>query len=215
MWPATLCYIHFVYHTMFMYRLIGCIVICMLWYICSTGISGCAKEYSFEGAAADSVTDSIPVIDSPTKAAIKFPECAGCAGMDDFIMNKWSFRNDSSFVCGNITDAIVTPERNAFTFFGPSSCSEDTGLIITVYLNYGYLDADRTNVVTNHVIVRCYDNAVEKDIYASTQELGFTLIIDSYTQSTGIAKGRFFGNVKTKDTDVAFIKDGKFEILVE
>src|SRR6266487_2054254 len=102
----------------------------------------CAKEYSFEGADTLAVNDTIIV--PPAHLWI----CPACIGQDKQIEAKWSFHNDSSFSCGMIDTAIVNQERTAFTFFGPSACSKDTGMIIDVFLGGGAMDRDLYNVTS-------------------------------------------------------------------
>src|SRR5215203_428684 len=118
----------------------------------------CVKEYSYEGSPVDTIPahDSIP--DDTTVNKFVFPYCSGCDGKDDYIFGTWNFKYDTSFFCGNITRAIIEPEhRMAFTFFGPSACSTDTGLIMTVYLD-APLNADASNILVHHVIFQYYNN---------------------------------------------------------
>src|SRR5687767_3572553 len=89
-------------------------------YLAQAGFSGCIKEYSLEGGL---INDTIAVPDTTVRPKISFPSCAGCRNMDDFILTGWNFKYDTFLLCGSVTDAVITPERNGFTFFGPSACS--------------------------------------------------------------------------------------------
>lgn len=189
---------------------IGCIVFILCTGI--TGLPGCAKEYSYEGGPApDTTVVSLPP-DTIIKQPIIFPFCAQCNNTDVLLPSTWNFGYDTALICGNITDAILAPDRIGFTFFGPSSCSIDSGLVMTVYLNAGLPDADIANIVSNQVIFEYYDNVTQKDIF-STAELGtFSLTIESYVYTTGIAKGSFSGYVPAKNGDIVQIKNGRFQV---
>ena len=191
---------------------ISCIIFIL--YLQLSGFSGCVKEYSYEGGPANDplpINDTISIPDTTVIPLISFPFCAGCSSMDDYILSTWKFKSNGSLLCGTVTNAVITPERNGFTFFGPSACSADTGLVMTVFLNAEALDRDQSNITTNIVTFQYYDNATLSDIFNSgLRTVLFT--IDTYVQATGIAKGRFAGNVKTKDSTVAPIMDGKFAI---
>ena len=169
------------------------------------GFSGCIKEYSYERPAIDSLPEDT------TANPVIFPHCPACNGQDDFLLSTWNFKYDTSFICGNITRAINSPDHSAFTFFGPSACSLDTGLIMTVYLN-APLIADTAGVAAQYVVFEYYNNKGTQDIFVSFKLVPFSLTIDTYTQATGIAKGRFSGYVDTDRHTTALIKDGKFEI---
>jgi len=172
--------------------------------------SGCIKEYSYEKPPVDSLPiDSIPddtIAHTPT-----FSHCVACDGKDDFILNTWNFKVDTSFLCGNITRALRSPDRKGLTFFGPSACSLDTGLIMTVYL-YDPLVADATNITAGYTVFQYYNNVGTQDIFDSFQLVPFTLIIDTYDSATAIAKGRFYGYVDTDRHGAAQIRDGKYAI---
>ena len=194
-------------------KLLYIIGVIFILYLQLPGLSGCVKEYSYEGGPTGNtlpVNDTITIPDT-IRPQISFPFCSGCRGMDDFILSKWSFKHDTSLLCGTVTDAVITPERNGFTFFGPSACSADTGLVMTVFLNADALNRDRSNITTNLVTFQYYDNTTFSDIFNSgLRSVSFT--IDNYVHATGIAKGRFTGTVRTKDSTAAAIADGKFEI---
>lgn len=189
-------------------------IICVILLLClQINFSGCIKEYSYEGGPAQDSTmrDSIPS-DTVPKTTINFPFCAKCEKTTEPLLSTWNFEYDTSFLCGNITRAIVSPEKTGFTFFGPSACSIDTGLVMTVYLSNDTLNGDKLNITSTQVIFEYYDNVTHTHIFM-TKELGtFSLILDKYEYSTGIAQGRFSGNVPSKNGDEATISNGRFKI---
>lgn len=172
---------------------------------------GCIKEYSFEGREDDTIPTSVPdtLVDNST---ITFPICQGCINVNEPQPYTWNFRFGTSLLCGNITRAVKAPDHTAFTFFGPSACSIDTGLVMTVYFGAKIVDADASGLSTNDVIFQYYDNVSRRDIFMTDTIGKFSLTIDNYKQSTGIAKGRFGGFVPDRNGDLAEIKDGKFLI---
>ena len=189
-------------------KLLNIVCIIVIIYLAQAGFSGCIKEYSFEGGPA---IDTVPIHDTTGMPGLSFPLCEGCRGPDDFVLTGWNFKYDTSLLCGSVTNAVITPERNGFTFFGPSACSTDTGLVMTVFLDSEALDRDKSNITTNNVIFQYYDNTTHLDIFISNRHsVSFT--IDTYEHATGIAKGGFSGNVNTKDSTVAAIMEGKFKI---
>ncbi len=192
-----------------LYKLLNISCIIFILYIELISFSGCIKEYSYEGEPAN---HTIPIDDTGFRSPISFPFCAGCR--QDFILTGWNFKYDTSLLCGSVTNAVITPERNGFTFFGPSACSADTGLVMTVFLDSDALNKDKSNITTNNVIFQYYDNTTFSDIFISGRfSVSFT--IDTYEHATGIVKGRFNGNVKTKDSTAAAIMDGKFAIKLQ
>ncbi len=199
-----------------MQKIIHSILFILLLCMQLSGTTGCIKEYSFEGAAVDTTAipnDTIPQpVDSATNAGYQFPFCDSCKNIAEYSFMKWSYKTGNSILCGNITAAIPSPERNAFTFFGPSACSRDTGIIFTVYLNDIKLNKDLSNITINKVFFYYYDNVSQNDIFISENYMMMTITIDSYDYATGIAKGRFYGITNRKDTAIALIEDGKYEV---
>jgi hypothetical protein len=107
--------------------------------------TGCVKEYSYEG-------DPTPDTTLPphtVKPMINFPACNSCNTVNNFELSTWSLKYQGSILCGSITNAIVATDKTAFTFFGPSACSTDTGLVMTVFLEHDVLDRDKENLTTN------------------------------------------------------------------
>ena len=168
--------------------------------------SGCFKEYSYEKSIKkDSIINEDPI---PPPG---FPSCASCIGKDSFLLGKWSFKIDSIVVCGNITNGVINPERTLFTFFGPSACSEDTGIIMTVSLNGAALNADQTGLRTERSIFQYYHRGAP-DVFLSRPVNGFTFTVNQYTHQSGIASGTFSGKAASPGGDIVEIHDGKYKI---
>ncbi len=175
-------------------------------------VPGCKKDHSYEGGTIGDTT-TIPPILPPDPVVNKIPYyCIECVGHDKVEMGRWSFKIDTSLFCGVITASPITPERLAFTFFGPSSCSLDSGLIMTVNMNGIALNADKSNVTSNRVAMEYYDNVTGPDMLYSKTITEMSLTIESYIHQTKIASGYFSGTVYDRNDKPVFIKDGKFKI---
>lgn len=176
--------------------------------------SGCVKEYSFEGSPLPDTLRDTSLGDTVPVSKIFFPPCNLCDPDEEVSLGKWNFRYNTFYLCGKITKAVITPDRTAFTFFGPSACSRDTGIVLTI--NVGdTLNRDRTDVKARITIFEYYDNVSQKDIFISDVPRSFNLIIDRYDHQTGIAEGRFFGNATAKDHSQAQIFAGNYVIQFE
>lgn len=174
--------------------------------------AGCAKEYSFEGAATrpprrDTVITGGGNINPPGI-------CAACTGTDQPIENRWSLHVGNMLYCGVIDTAIATPERTGFTFFGPSACSADSGMVITVYLNGIKLDHDFTSFSTDKAGFYYYDNVTPSYMLITNPGQPFSVVIDSYEHSTKMMRGKFSGYAKTANGGSAYLYDGKFKVKV-
>ncbi len=168
-------------------------------------IAGCAKEYSYEGGNNPIVIDTIQ---SPAHAYV----CPSCPGNDIFLENKWSLLDDTLLRCGIIDTAIVSPERTGFTFFGPSSCSEDTGIVMTILLDTIHLNRDLTNVTFSRSAFYYYDNVLHTYIYMSAQLSPFTVTLLSYNHQTKLAWGTFSGFAYKTGGGGSSIRSGKFKV---
>lgn len=190
----------------FLYKSFIILIICLQ----VAGFYGCMKEYSYEGGPPVD-TIPIPVHDTTVKPVNIFPFCPGCSSLNTSTALYWSFRYDTSLLCGSVTNSVITPDRDGFTFFGPSTCSLDTGLVMTVFLEHDSLNMDKLNITTTSTALEYYDNTTLSDIFTAKLHL-ISFTIDSYVHNTGIAKGTFKGYVKTKDNTLAPISDGQFTI---
>ena len=115
--------------------------------------TSCNKEYSFEGADTLAIpTDTTAVPDTTTIPPLKvtFPQCALCNESDKLMLNAWSFKTGNAFVCGELTNPgfFAGLSKTAITLFGPSACSVDTGIVMSVYLPVP-LNQDRYNITAS------------------------------------------------------------------
>lgn len=176
-------------------------------------VAGCLKEeYSYEGGL---LPDSTIITTDTTIAAdtaLIFAPCVYCKYATSLSLGQWNFRYDTSFFCGDVTNAVMSPERNALTFFGPSACTPGTGLIITAYFDPVTFDGDRAGVTTKRITFQYYDNNSVKDIFGPGPATQFSITINQFEQQSGIAIGNFSGTVLTARGKPASISAGNFKI---
>ncbi len=169
--------------------------------------TGCTKDYSYERQPQDSVVIPDPVIITPPF----LPVCSSCKSVNVLADSTWLFKVDNSVLCGFADKALIAPERTAFTFFGVSACSVDTGFMASVYLNEP-LNGDKTNLSAAKVAFYYYDGVKPSYILISRQSDAFSLTIDTYIHQTGEAVGRFSGYAYTENGLRIFIEGGKFRV---
>ncbi len=176
----------------------------------------CTKEYSYERKDIHQDTtmiiDTTKVHDTATAFPLVFPYCSTCDSTAPLTPAKWNFRINNSFVCGNLTNALMNIEKDAFTFFGPSACSVDSGIVVTAYFPPEAFVNDAVNITTNRVHFEYYDNTVMYDLLESKKPYVFSLTIDSFSTQTKRAKGHFNGYVVGKNGAVNYIKQGNFNL---
>lgn len=184
--------------------------------------TGCIKEYSFEGAPQDTIpTDTIPTDTIPhdtidtivAPPAIIFPQCSFCNDTGQVALGHWSFKIGNTRLCGSFTNSgfFSGLSKTSFTFFGPSACSDDTGIVVSVYLTVP-LDRDRYSLSTDTTAFYYYDHTSPNDILASRHTAVFTVTVQSFINATGIATGTFSGSVYTADGDIVQITDGQYKV---
>ncbi len=179
--------------------------------------TGCVKEYSFEGAPHDTIpADTIPTDTLDTTVipppAIIFPQCASCVDTSQVTLGHWSFKVGDSRMCGTYTNSgfFSGHSKTSFTFFGPSACSVDTGIVVSVYLSVP-LDQDRYGLTTDTTAFYYYDHNSPDDILASRHTAVFTVNVQSFINATGIVTGTFSGDVYTAKGDIVHITDGQYK----
>lgn len=165
-------------------------------------IASCAKEYSYEKKSAT-------VVPSKPKPAIH--TCTECVGKDSQLLSRWSFYNDSTFYCGQIDTAIVL-DRMGFTIYGPSSCSQDSGLVILVRLGTTSLEHDIVNTSFPNTSFYYYDHAGSTQVFITHYGTTFDFTIERYSPQTRIAVGSFNGFASRPDGTLASIQSGKFKV---
>lgn len=174
--------------------------------------SGCTKEYSYEGQdAVPPIQDTTPILPAPLPAP-DFPLCAACVDKDNYEESRWSFKAGDSFLCGIIDTAIVNIERNAFTFFGPSACSTDTNMVISVYLESKKLDRSQQNMVIPKVFFYFSKAGASHFLLVSRSGTPFTVILNSYDHQTKMTTGTFSGYVFKADGTTTLIHSTKFKL---
>lgn len=191
--------------TLSSYRLFGIFLLLLL-----LAAGACKKEYSYE--AGNLPVQPPPPPPPPPPPAAKYPFCADCAGRDEYVMGRWSFKIDTTLFCGVVTDAVTSPEREGFTFFGPSQCSGDTGLIMTIFLPGQPLNIDRAGITTQRAALQYYDKTTFIDVFSARTSTGITFFLESYNHAAKTARGKFMGYVYTKTNQLELVKDGKFVI---
>jgi hypothetical protein len=170
----------------------------------------CRKEYSFEGGA-------VPVIDTtpPPPPFSEFPICAACSTVNGQSAGQWSFQAAGAVFCGRFDTAVVSPSRTAFTFFGPSSCSPDTGMILAIMLEPGdTLNRNHTGLYTFRNAFYYYDRPGSTDIFRNRSQIPFPVTITSYDHSTRIARGSFAANVIRANGGSASVHAGQFAVYL-
>jgi hypothetical protein len=174
--------------------------------------TACKKEYSCEGCRTIAIVhDTVAIV--PPVIINKFPQCSLCKASDDLQFGKWNFKTGNSFLCGSVDGSGFIAAKTAFTFFGPSACSIDTGIVVTIYLPEP-LDQDKYDIPIEHVAFYYYDHNAPKDIFISLHTAPFTATIQSFIYSTGIATGTFSGTVYKPNGDTAFVSDGRYKVKV-
>lgn len=167
----------------------------------------CKKEYSYEGGI-------VPVLVDTNINTIPAPYiCPSCIGTDDFIEGKWSMYNGMAFYCGTIDTAIAAPARNGFTFFGPSACSIDSGLVLTINTEPAFLNQDVFNATTTKVGMYYYDNVAQTYPFMTQSAFQFSVSINSYLYQTKMMTGTFSGFVVKPNGGQTSVQ-GKFKVKV-
>ena len=190
------------YHSIFLFLLLAIVLL---------QNTRCAKEYSFEGARVDSVTTGVGDTATSQTPPPSFPSCSLCNPSDPITLGHWSFKTGNSYQCGTFTNSGFFNgfSKKDFTFFGPSACSIDTGIVVSVYLPIA-LDQDQFNLTTEQTAFYYYDHNATADIYQSRAPFVFSVTVQSFIAATGIVTGTFSGTVFSPNGDSAHITDGRF-----
>lgn len=172
----------------------------------------CARETSYESGAIPPRTDTVHSGGSGGGggSAGQPGTCSACIGNDVQAENKWSLHAGPQLYCGKIDTLIVLGERNTFTFFGPSSCSTDSGMVATVYLDGFKLDHDITSQTVNRASFFYYDHVTPSYMLISRAAQPFTFTIDEYNHTTRLMRGTFSGIAFTTNGTSVQVTGGKF-----
>jgi hypothetical protein len=178
--------------------------------------AGCFKEeYSYEGRStppADSTINTDTTTDIPLNN-LPVLQCHLCNN-DPVKSMQWRFMYGTKPLCGTATKAVMSPEKNALTFYGPSACSVDTGLIINAFFDV-LLDQSRSNVRAAQASFHYYNKNSADDVFRSLPAFPFTLVIDQYTPETKTAAGHFSGDAFTHTGLHIAVDSGTFLIRFE
>ena len=173
-------------------------------------IAGCTKEYSYEGSNTNTVVDTT----HPPSVIFDFPSCNACAGVTNAKLSQWNFKYKNTLLCGKADTAIINLERTAFTFFGASTCSADTGIVVTVYLDTTPLVKDMSNVTVSKIAFYYYDRITPSYIFMSLPGSSINASITSYVHQTKIVTGTFNGGVFRSNGENAIISAGSFQMKI-
>ena len=176
--------------------------------------TGCYKEYSLEGKDTTRINRDT-VSPEPISPVKEFQDCSLCDVQSELAVGQWNFKTGNSFLCGSVTNSgfFGGYSKSDITFFGPSACSVDTGLVVSAYLSVP-LDQDRFNLTTFLAAFYYYDHNATKDIFISLPSEPFSVTVESFIYATGIATGTFQGIVYKANGDTATITDGKFKVKI-
>ncbi len=167
----------------------------------------CQKELYFDREVTTLPVDSITPANDPGA----LPACASCLKPDTVNTYTWSFKTGDSQLCGRVDSAIINIDRTSFTFFGPSSCGGDSGLIFTVYLDPFALNKDTTNFTAAYASFYYYHTGAPYVLMSKTAQ-SFNFTISSYVHATKIATGVFSGFGYRQNGRAVEVKSGKFKI---
>jgi hypothetical protein len=169
-------------------------------------VQACAKEYSFEGGVPTIRVDTIPV---PINTD---PVCPACINNTASGLSEWTFTSGNWKLCGTADTAIALGNRTSFTFFGPSTCSSDTGMVITVYMGNDTLNKDKQNLHINRAAFYCYERITPSYIFLSQNSNSFSVTIENYNHATKIVTGTFRGTAFRTTGASASINSGRFKV---
>ena len=174
---------------------------------------GCIKEYSFEGANADTlaIDTTFPGSTDTTTTTLIFPQCSLCNADEPISLGQWDFKTGNTYLCGTYTNSgfFSGDKKTAFTFFGPSACSVDTGIVVSVYLPVA-LDQDRYNIIASGTAFYYYDHNSVNNILQSDATSSFTVTVKSFIYATGIVEGTFSGGAYAADGTLTYVTNGHF-----
>jgi hypothetical protein len=179
-------------------------------------IASCDKEYSYEGGNAVPPVVIIPVDTTAHTDTIPadpgaLPHCSFCNSSTGIAEGEWSFKTGNSMLCGVVdTSFMLSLTRNTFTFFGPSHCGADTGLIFTITVGTS-LDRDLTNITATSAIFYYYHTNFPY-VLLSHNDQPFSFTITSYVYATKLATGIFSGPGFRQDGRVVNVTQGRFKI---
>lgn len=173
---------------------------------------GCFKEeYSYEGGTLPPTDTTSIEIPQPAPVLIG---CINCKPAAPLPFMHWTFQIEAEAFCGTISNAVLSPDRTAMTFFGPSLCTVDTGLIMTAFFSEPF-DQDRSEVTATRAIIQYYIKNAADDVFHSKQSDPFTLVVDHFDTTSRTAAGHFSGFASRPDSTQVPVQNGSFQVLFE
>lgn len=174
--------------------------------------TNCSREYSNEGRDSVAIIPS-PIADSqPAPAVPPLQACTGCSNLVE--IDKWSFSLNNNLLCGIVDTAIRSATQQAFTFYGPSLCSEDSGLVVTATLAPDKIDRNLNNYTLPKATMYYYDHVGGLHMLESRSTNPFQLVIKSYNHQTKEINGSFSGAVFTRDGRELKLQDGRWKTFL-
>jgi hypothetical protein len=177
---------------------------------------GCAKEYSieFHPVIPDSllITDTTIIRDSLPNVPDAETNCSNCDSLEANQQFYWTFRVGRRKLCGTIAESYTNTEKNGFTFYGPSTCAADSGLMINAYFQPVSLLEDKTNVVAHRANFQYFGLVANNQYLSSWIPHKFNVVIDQYILETNVAIGRFSGYAFVFSGDSIAVGSGKFKV---
>jgi hypothetical protein len=180
----------------------------------------CSRELSLEARLQQLppvVIDSLPLPDSLVTPVADTTEasCPGCKNIADQFQYYWSFRVGGKQICGEVKATYVNYERTGITFFGTATCTPDSGMVIDAFFEEGKLSASNQNFQAVRMNWQYADQVGNRGLLASWIPHPFSLVIQQYEYSTGIASGSFKGYAFNTRGDSTAIADGRFRIYIK
>lgn len=183
-------------------------------------MTSCSRELSREDSplqSPPSIIDSIPLPDSlvtpiPDTSATA---CQGCKNIAEQFPYYWAFRVGGKQICGEVKATYVNYERTGITFFGTATCTPDSGMVIDAFFEEGKLSGSNQNFQAVRMNWQYADQVANRGLLASWIPHPFSLVIQQYESSTGIATGSFKGFAFTTLGDSIAIADGSFRIYIK
>ncbi len=171
----------------------------------------CTKDYSYEGG-----NNGLRPYDTLPRPIINNTPsiCPACIGQDSFIENKWSLYVGNNFYCGGVDRFIATPNKTGFTLYGPSTCSIDSGLVLTINLAGESLTHDLFNYTSSTNGFYYYDNVTPSFVAITQTGTPFFLTVESYNNTTKMLICSFYGTAKLANGGSVYVSGGKFKIKI-
>ncbi len=182
------------------------LVLPILW----VSTAGCWKEYSFEGRDSTQIAP-IPTTPAPLPPASNFSSCSLCKETDTLKLGQWGFKAENTYLCGSATSSGFTGSYKYFSLFGPSACSADTGLVVSILVPVP-LTEDRFDINATEVDFYYYTRFSQTHLFNNRISNEISVSVHSYINSTSVAIGSFTGTVHRPNGQPIQITNGRFKV---